>query len=105
MANQQVSNLLYIDSTSSQVNVVKRNLRIQAVILNNTSVFETVDFQIADYDSASPRVVLKLKLTSSEATKHFDFSNNPINLPNGLSIPLNGLTLGANATIIYKGNE
>lgn len=105
MANQQVSNILYVDTATGQVDVQKRNLRVQGIVLNNASTPAAIELQVADYDASSPRVIMKLNLTSSEATRYFDFSNSPINLPNGLSIPASGLTSGANATIIYKGNE
>lgn len=105
MANERVANALYVDTTTAQVDVEIRNIRIQGIMLNNASTPAAIELQIADYDASSPRVVLKLRISSSELGKYFDFSNSPINLPNGLSIPASGLTSGANATIIYKGNE
>lgn len=103
MANEKVGNILYVNDTSSQVNLVIPNIKIKKIVLSNASTPAAVTLQVADYDASSPRVIAQLKISSSELSKVFDFEDNPIALPNGLAIPASGLTSNASATIIYEG--
>ena len=103
MANERVGNNLYVDDTTSQVDLQIPSIRIKKVILSNASSATTVVLQLANYAASSPKVITQLKISSSELTKVFDFSDDPIVLPDGLAIPASGLTSGASATIIYEG--
>lgn len=103
MANEQVATNLYVDTTTSQVDIQIRNLKVIGVILNNHSTPATVELTIANYDASSPKTVAKFRISSSELTKYFDLKNTPIVLPDGLAVPASGLTSGASATIIYEG--
>lgn len=102
MANKKQGNLFMVNDTSSQVDLQKASLKIVGVILTNASVLAAITLQIANYASSSPTVVVILKLSNTEPCRHFDFSDSPLLLSDGLSIPASGLTSGATATFIYE---
>lgn len=79
MANTQVGNLFYIDSTGT---LAKQALRIYSLTVAATSANAVLQLK----DSSIAGTLVDLRIPTSGDTKSFFYRDQPLNFPNGLEV-------------------
>jgi hypothetical protein len=93
MANLLRGNIHYITATGA---LEGGRPRVCKIIITATAANAVLALQ----DSLDASAIMNLRVATSGASQEFDFSNNPLNFPNGLTV---GTLTNAIAHVIYAG--